>query len=222
MPPQAFAPLPLSGRTTVLLWRPLADHWRGGEGGTAGAVLAAGRLALESPGYRLAIPRPQAGALAALSAAGSALNAAVRQRYARADAGALAAAAAGVAAAAAGLTAEQGAAAGVRWCVGPRDRLVHLRCDARLHAAMLAAAEANGMGLGAWLRDAAAASAGEHQARRPDEATRTARGVCGRVTGLLVQAAAVAADAGETEAMAAAEEALAGAAMVLAGWGSRR
>ena len=222
MPPQAPAPSALSGRTTVLLWRPVADHWRGGGGGTAGAVLAAARVALDSPGYRGEIPRPGADALAALTGAGVVLNAAVRQRYARADAGAIAAAAEGVAAAAGAVVEGHPDPVPVRWCVGPRDRLVHLRCDARLHAAMLAAAGANGMGLGAWLRDAAAASVGEHQARRPDEATRTARGVCGRVTGLLVQAATVAADAGETEAVAAAEEALAGAAMALAGWGSRR
>ena len=91
-----------------------------------------------------------------------------------------------------------------------------------LGAAMLAAAAANGMGLGAWLRDAVAASVGEHQARRPDEATRTARGVCGRVTGLLVQAGAVAAGARESAAVGAAEDAVAGVAAALAVWGSRR
>lgn len=130
-------------------------------------MLGAARVALESPGYRWAIPRPQADALGALSAAGAALNTAVRQRYARGDAGAVAAAADAVAGAAVTLAAGCPPAAGVvRWCVGPRDLLVHLRCDPRLHAAMRAAAAANGMGLGAWLRDAAAGSVGEHAARR--------------------------------------------------------
>lgn len=206
----------------MLLWRPVADHLRGGEDGTAGAVLAAARVALESPGYRREIPRPGTDALAALTGAGVALNSAVRQRYARADAGAIAEAAERVAAAAAAVAEGQPEAGPVRWCLGPRDRLVHLRCDRRLHAAMLAAAEANGMGLGAWLRDGVAGSVGEHQARRPDEATRTARGVCGRVTGLLVQAGAVAAGARESAAVAAAEDAVAGVAAALAGWGSRR
>lgn len=214
--------MPLSGRTTVLLWRPVADSWRGGEGGTAGAVLAVARVALETPGYRREIPRPETGALAALAGAGAALNAAVRQRYARADAGAIAGAAEGVAVAAVAVVEGHPNPVPVRWCVGPPDRLVHLRCDPRLHAAMLAAAAANGMGLGAWLRDAVAGSVGEHQARRPDEATRTARGVCGRVTGLLVQAGAVAVGARESAAVAAAEDAVAGSAAVLAGWGSRR
>lgn len=215
---------PLTGRTTALLWRPAADHWRDVEGGTSGAVLGAALAALESPGYRWPLPSPTAAQVAALSRAGSALNEAVRQRYVRgAEAGAVSAAAAAVAAAARALGAGRVrgvAAAGL--CVGKRDRLVYLRVDPRLHDAMRAAAVLNGMSFGAWVRDGVAAELGEHQARRPAAETRDGRTVAGRVVGLLVQAGDVAATRGEVAAIEAAEEALAAAAERLGGWGSRR
>ncbi|WP_260973503.1 hypothetical protein [Mycolicibacterium llatzerense] len=216
--------LPLTGRTTALLWGPAAAHWRGTEGGTAGAVLAAALAALESPGYRWPIPAPEAAEVGELVRAGSALNDAVRQRYVRgANAGAVAAASAAVTSAARALGAAQPqGAATVALCVGKRDRLVHLRLDPRLHAAMRAAAAANGMGFGAWVRDAVAAAVHEHQPRRPAEETRTARAVCGRIAGLLVQAADVAASGSEVAAIGAAEDAVAAASARLSRWGSRR
>ncbi|MCH9728191.1 MAG: hypothetical protein K0U84_00640 [Actinomycetia bacterium] len=217
-------PLPLSGRTTVLLWRPVAERWRAGEGGTAGAVLAAALAALDAPGYRCAIPAPAAGEVDALAAAGAALNVAVRQRYVRGQgAGAIGAAAAGVAAAArlVGDGQPEGASRAVL-CVGERDRLVFLRFDPRLHAAIAEAAAVNGMGLGAWVRDAVAGSLAEHQARRPAVETRDGRTVAGRIAGLLVQAGDVAADRAETEAVEAAEDVLAATVARLSRWGSRR
>lgn len=215
---------PLTGRTTALLWRPVADHWRGGDGGTAGAVLAATLAALDVPGFRWAIPSPSAADVAALARAGSALNEAVRQRYMRgAGAGSITAATGGVQAAARRLGESQprGAKEPVL-CVGKRDRLVFLRLDPRLHGAMRNAARLNGMGLGAWVRDSVAAAVDEHQARRPTEETRGARTVAGRIAGLLVQAGDVAADRAEAAAVAAADDALAAAAARLSRWGSRR
>lgn len=215
---------PLTGRTTALLWRPVAAHWRGGDGGTAGAVLAATLAALDEPGFRWPIPSPSAAEVDALARAGSALNEAVRQRYMRGSgAGSITAAAGAVAAAARRLGERQprGAKEPVL-CVGKRDRLVYLRLDPRLHAAMRDAAGLNGMGLGAWVRDSVAAALNEHQARRPTEETSAARTVAGRIAGLLVQAGDVAADRAETEAVAAADDALAAAATRLSRWGSRR
>lgn len=216
--------LPLTGRTTALLWGPAAAHWRGVEGGTAGAVLAGVLAALDSPGYRWPIPAPTAAEVEALTRAGSALNDAVRQRYARgANAGAVAAASAAVTAAAGALGAGQPpGAATVALCVGKCDRLVHLRLDPRLHDAMRTAAAVNGMRLGAWVRDGVAASLNEHQARRPAAETRTARGVCGRIAGLLVQAAEVEAGGSELAAIGEAEDMLAMAVARLSRWGSRR
>ena len=215
---------PLAGRTTALLWRPVADHWRAGEGGTAGAVLAAVLGALDSPGYRCAIPAPAAAEVEALTAAGAALNKAVRWRYVRgAEAGSIDAAASAVAAAARRLGAGQPAsAARAVLCVGKRDRLVFLRLDPRLHVAAREAAAVNGMSLGGWVRDSVAAEVGEHQARRPAEETHAARAAAGRIAGLLVQAADVAVDRGEVEAVAAADDALAAAVARLSRWGSRR
>ena len=215
---------PVTGRTTALLWRPAADHWRAGDGGTAGAVLAAVLGALDAPGYRCAIPAPAAAEVEELAAAGTALNEAVRWRYVRGqEAGSISAAAADVATAARGLGSGQlrGAARAVL-CVGKRDRLVFLRLDPRLHAAMRDAAAVNQMSLGGWVRDAVAAAVGEHQARRPAEATRDGRTVAGRIAGLLVQAGDVAADRAEIEAVEAAEDALAAAGDRLGRWGSRR
>lgn len=215
---------PLTGRTTALLWSPAATHWRGRDGGTAGAVLDTAVRALSGPGWRWPIPSPSRAEVEALSRAGSALNSAVRQRYVRGqDAGAITAAADDVAAAARALGAGQ--SSGVEHpvlCVGKRNRLVHLRMHPRLHAAMREAAAANGMGFGAWVRDGVAAALGEHQARRPTAETRDGRAVAGRVAGLLVQAAAVAGDAAEAHAAAAADAALADAAARLVRWGSRR
>lgn len=214
----------MTAATTVLLWRPVAAHWRGGEGGTGGAVLGAVLRALDAPGYRWALPAPTVVQVDALARAGAALNESVRQRYVGGEgAGALVASAAAVAAAARALGAEQPTVAGgVVLCTGPRDRLVHLRLDPRLHTAMREAAMACGMGFGAWVRDGVAAVLGEHQARRPAEETCAGRRVAGRVAGLLVQAGAVAVDGGERAAVAAAEEALAAAAERMSGWGSRR
>lgn len=215
---------PLTGRTTALLWRPLADHWRGGEGGTAGAVLAAALAALDAPGFRWPIPSPSPAEVAALTRAGSALNEAVRQRYMRGPAaGSITVAAGKVAAAAERLGRHQprGAREPVL-CVGKRDRLVFLRLDPRLHAAMRDAARLNGMGIGAWMRDSAAAVVDEHQARRPTEETGEARTVAGRIAGLLVQAGDIAADRGEAAAVTAADDALAVAVARLSRWGSRR
>jgi len=215
---------PLTGRTTALLWGPVAAHWRGGEGGTAGAVLAAALRALETPGFRLPIPSPTRAEVDALARAGSLLNEAVRQRYVRGPgAGSIAAAAVGVAAAARRLG--DGQPRGTDrpvLCVGKRDRLVFLRLDSRLHAAMRDAAGLHGMGFGAWVRDGVAAAVEEHQARRPSEETREARTVAGRIAGLLVQAGDVTADRAEADAVAAADDALAGAAARLSRWGSRR
>jgi hypothetical protein len=212
------------GRTTALLWAPAAAHWRGSEGGTSGAVLAALLAALQVPGYRREIPAPTRAEVEALARAGTALNAAVRQRYVRgAAAGAVAVAAADVTAAARRLGADQ--PPGVEFparCAGKCDRLVHLRMDPRLHAAMRDAARANGMSFGSWVRDGVAASLDEHQARRPAAETRDARAIAGRVAGLLVQAATVAVDTAEADAVASAEDALAEAAARLSRWGSRR
>lgn len=214
----------LPGVTTAKLWRPVAAHWRGGEGGTAGAVLAATLIALDAPGFRAAIPSPSVAEVDALARAGSALNEAVRQRYVRGSgAGSITAAAGGVAAAARRLGERQprGAKEPVL-CVGKRDRLVKLRLDPRLYGTMRDAARLNGMAFGAWVRDSAAAVVDEHQARRPTEETRAARTVAGRIAGLLVQAGDVAADRSEIEAVAAADDALAVAAARLSRWGSRR
>ncbi len=215
---------PLAGRTTALLWRPVAAHWRGGEGGTAGAVLAAALAALDAPGFRCPLPSPSQTEVDALARAGTVLNDAVRQRYVRgAEGGAIEAAAVRVAAAAQRLGRDQAVGAGRPvLCVGKRDRLVFLRLDPRLHGAMHDAARLHGMGFGAWVRDGVAASVGEHQARRPSAQTRDARTVAGRVTGLLVQAGDVAADRSESEAIAAADDALSAAAGRLSRWGSRR
>lgn len=215
---------PLAGVTTALLWRPVAAHWRGGEGGTAGAVLAATLSALDAPGFRLATPSPSPADIAALTRAGTALNEAVRQRYIRGPgAGAITAAAGGVATAARRLGDRQPRGANEPvLCVGKRDRLVKLRLDPRLHKAMRDAAALNGMSLGAWVRDSVAAVVDEHQARRPTDETRDARAVAGRIAGLLVQAGDVAADRAEADAVAAADEALADAAARLSRWGSRR
>lgn len=221
----AAAPLPLSGRTTVLLWGPAAAHWRGREGGTAGAVLDAAVRALGAPGYRWPIPAPERGAREALARAGTALNTAVRQRYVRGEAvGAIAGAAGEVAARAAAVCAGGPTAAGspAVLCVGRLDRLVHVRMDPRMLAAMHDAAAANGMRLGVWVRDGVAAALGEHQARRAAEATREARTVVGRVAGLLVQAGTVAVDDAERQAVGAAEDALSVAAERLRWWGSAR
>lgn len=221
--PGADSP-PLTGRTTALLWRPVADHWRGGDGGTAGAVLDATLAALDAPGFRWAIPSPSPAELDALTRAGTALNEAVRQRYIQGpEAGAITAAACGVAAAARRLGESQprGAKEPVL-CVGKRDRLVFLRLDPRLHGAMRDAARLNGMGLGAWVRDSVAAAVNEHQARRPTKETRDVRTIAGRIAGLLVQAGDVAADRAEATAVVAAEDALAAAAARLSRWGSRR
>ena len=215
---------PLTARTTALVWRPVAAHWRAGEGGTAGAVLAAALAALDAPGYRLPIPSPTRAEVDALARAGLALNEAVRQRYMRGQgAGSIAAAAGKVAAAAERLGSAQprGAREPVL-CVGKRDRLVFLRLDPRLHAAMWDAARINGMGFGAWVRDGVAAAVDEHQARRPTEETRETRTVAGRIAGLLVQAGDVAADRTEDAAVAAAEDALSDAVGRLSRWGSRR
>lgn len=207
----------------MLLWRPVADHWRGADGGTAGAVLAAAHDALAGAGYRPGIPAPSDAEVAALTRAGNALNIAVRERYMRGgETGSVATAAAAVLGAAQALGRGWSAARPAQLCTGPRDRLVHLRCDPLVHAAMVAAAEANALTLGAWVRDACAAAVGEHQARRPAAGTRTARSLCGRITGLLVQAADVAADRGESAAVVAAEDAIAGAVERMASWGSRR
>lgn len=215
---------PLTGRTTALVWGPVAAHWRGGEGGTAGAVLAAALAALDAPGFRRPIPSPLPAEVAALARAGTALNEAVRQRYMRGPAaGSVTAAAGKVAAAAARLGHDQprGAKEPVL-CMGKRDRLVFLRLDPRLHAAMRDAARLNGMGFGAWVRDSVAAAVEEHQARRPTGETGEARTVAGRIAGLLVQAGDVAADPAEAAAVAAADDALAAAAARLSRWGSRR
>lgn len=215
---------PLTGRTTALVWRPVADHWRGGEGGTAGAVLDAALTALDAPGFRRPIPSPSAAEVAALARAGSVLNEAVRQRYMRGPgAGSITGAAGTVAVSAERLGHSQprGAREPVL-CAGKRDRLVFLRLDSRLHAAMRDAARLNGMGFGAWVRDGVAAAVDEHQARRPTEETREARTVAGRIAGLLVQAGDVAADRAEAAAVVAADDALAAAAARLSRWGSRR
>lgn len=215
---------PLAATTTALVWRPVAAHWRGGEGGTAGAVLGAALAALDTPGFRQPTPSPSAAEVAALARAGSALNEAVRQRYMRGPAaGSIAAAASSVAAAARRLGEHQppGAREPVL-CVGKRDRLVKLRVDPRLHAAMRDAGRLNGMGLGAWVRDSVAAAVDEHQARRPTVETGEARTVAGRIAGLLVQAGDVAADRAEAAAVAAADDALAVAVARLSRWGSRR
>ncbi|RFZ42931.1 hypothetical protein DAVIS_02023 [Mycobacterium marinum] len=207
-----------------MLWAPAAAHWRGQEGGTAGAVLDTAVRALGACRWRWPIPSPTRGEVEALSRAGATLNAAVRQRYVRGQvAGAITAAAAEVAVAAAGLGVGQLSGVGRPvLCVGKRDRLVHLRMDTRLHVAMGEAARLNGMGFGAWVRDGVAAALGEHQVRRPTVETRDGRTTAGRVAGLLVQAAAVAADGVEEDAVAAADEALAGAAARLSWWGSGR
>lgn len=210
-------------QTTVLVWSSAADHWRRQEGGTSGAVLAAAASALDAPGYRLPSPAPRSVDVAALTQAGTLLNEAVRQRYIEGErAGAIGAAASAVAAAARSVGAGQSGASRAVLCCGPCNRLVKLRLDSRLREAMHAAAAANGMSFGAWVRDSVAATLGEHQARRPAPETRAARTVAGRVTGLLVQAAAVAADTAELEAVQLAEDELAAAAGRLAGWGSRR
>ncbi len=187
-------------------------------------MLAAGLAALDGPGYRCAIPAPAGAEVYALAAAGTALNEAVRQRYVRGqEAGDIGASAAAVATAARGLGAGQPVGGGrAVLCVGPRDRLVFLRLDPRLHAVMLDAAAVNGMSLGAWLRDGVAAVVGEHRARRPAAETRDGRTVAGRIAGLLVQAVEVAVGRAEVEAVAAAEDALAAAVERLSGWGSRR
>lgn len=215
---------PLMGRTTALLWRPAAEHWRDAESGTSGAVLGAALAALDSPGYRCPLPAPTAAQVAALAQAGMELNEAVRARYVRgAEVGAVSAAATAVAAAARALGAGQPRGVGAAvLCVGKRDRLVYLRADPRLHAAMLSAAKVNGMSFGAWVRDGVAAELAEHQARRPAAETRDGRTVAGRVAGLLVAAGAVAAGGGEVGAVGVAEEALAAAVERLGGWGSRR
>ncbi len=215
---------PLAGRTTALLWRPVADHWRAGEGGTAGAVLASVLDALDAPGYRCAIPAPAAAEVEALAAAGAALNEAVRWRYVRGqEAGSIGAAASAVAAAARRLGTDQpGGAQRAELCVGKRDRLVFLRLDPLLHAAVRDAAVVNGMSLGGWVRDSVAAGVGEHQARRPAEETRDGRTVSGRIAGLLVQAADVAVGRAEIESIAAADAALAAAVVRRSRWGSRR
>lgn len=215
---------PLTGCPTVKLWQPVAAHWRGGEGGTAGAVLVAALAALDAPGFRLPIPAPKRAEVDSLARAGSALNDAVRQRYTRGpEAGAITAAAAGVGAAARRLG--EGQPRGARepvLCTGKRDRVVKLRLDPRLYAAMRDAAGLYGTGFGEWMRDGVAATVNEHQARRPAEETRDARTVAGRIAGLLVQAGDVAADRAEAAAVAAADEALADAAARLSRWGSRR
>lgn len=210
-------------QTTALLWSAAADHLRRHEGGASSAVLAAATAALDVPGYRLPSPAPRAVDVAALTQAGTLLNEAVRQRYIEGErAGAIGAAAAAVGAAARGVGDGQSSASRAVLCCGPCNRLVKLRLDARLRAAMHAAAGANGMSFGAWVRDSVAATLGEHQARRPAAETRAARTVAGRVTGLLVQAAAVAADTAELAAVQLAEDELAAAAGRLAAWGSRR
>lgn len=208
----------------MLLWAPAAAYWRGREGGTAGAVLDAALRALSAQGYRWPLPAPSGAQVAALAKAGSALNAAVRERYVRGvEAGPIAAAAADVAAAARKLGGDHvPPASAAALCSGNCDRLVHLRMDPRLHDAMQAAARTNGMALGAWVRDSVAAALGEHQARRPAVETRDGRVAAGRIAGLLVQAADVAADAAERAAVAAADAAVAEAAQRLSGWGSRR
>jgi hypothetical protein len=215
---------PLTGRTTALVWGPVATHWRSGEGGTAGAVLAAVLRALDAPDFRGPIPTPSRVEVDALARSGTVLNEAVRQRYVRGEgAGPIEVAAARVAAAAQRLG--DGQPVGVEspvLCVGKRDRLVFLRLDPRLHAAVRDAAKVNGMSLGAWVRDSVAAVVNEHQARRPTDETRDARAVAGRIAGLLVQAGDVAADRAEADAVAAADEALADAAARLSRWGSRR
>lgn len=214
---------PAAVQTTALLWSAAADHLRRHEGGASSAVLAAATAALDVPGYRLRSPAPRSADVAALTQAGTLLNEAVRQRYIDgAQAGAIGAAAGAVAAAARGVGAGQSGASRAVLCCGPCNRLVKLRMDSRLREAMHAAAAANGMSFGAWVRDSVAATLGEHQARRPAAETRAARTVAGRVTGLLVQAAAVAADTAELAAVQLAEDELAAAAGRLAGWGSRR
>ncbi len=207
-----------------MLWRPVADHWRAGEGGTAARpVLAAMVRALNAPGYRCAIPAPGRGQVEKLAAAGTALNEAVRWRYVRGqDAGAIGGVAADVEAAARRLGAAQpGSAERAGLCQGKCDRLVCLRLDPRLHVAVREAAAVNGMTLGGWVRDSVAAEVDEHQARRPAEETRAARTVVARIGGLLVQAANVAVDRGEVEAIAAADDALTAATERLRRWGSR-
>lgn len=207
----------------MLLWRPAAAHWRGAPGGTAGAVLAAGLAALDAPGYRYAIPAPAAVEVEALAVAGTALNEALRVRYMRGErAGAITAASSSVAACAARLGAgQQPGPAVAALCVGSRDRLVYLRLDPRLHAAMSDAAALNGMGLGAWLRDGIAAELGEHSARRAGPQTREARRVARRIAGLLAQAENVATDRAERNAVEAAKAAVEMGRVHMEGWGAR-
>lgn len=213
----------LTGRTTALLWQPLAGHWRGGEGGTAGAVLAAALAALDEQSFRRPIPSPLRDEVEALAGAGSALNDAVRQRYVHGPgAGAIVAAAHSVSAAAGRLGVGQPQGTDLALCRGKCDRVVFLRLDPRLQAAMHDAARFNGMSFGAWIRDGVAAMVGEHQARRASQETRDGRAVAGRVAGLLVQAAVVVEDGAEAEAVAGAEDGLAGAVARLSRWGSRR
>lgn len=213
-----------TGRTTALLWRPAAARLRGAAGGTGRAVVDAVVPALIAPGYRQPIPAPKRGDVETLVRAGNALNTAVKQRYVRgAQGGAIAAAAVDVAAAARRITAgTDGRTKATVFCVGKRDRLVWLSVDPTVHAAMAAAAAANDMSLGEWIRDGVAADVGEHQARRAASETHEARAAAGRIAGLLAQAGAVATGSAELQAIGSADDELAAAAEQLNKCGSRR
>lgn len=209
--------------TTVRVWAPAAAHFRGAPSGASGAAVESAVRALGAPGYRWPIPGPNRVEVDALSAAGSALNTAVRTRYVRGgSAGAIGPAARALAQAAEDLAATVALAPrGPAVCVGGLRGLVKVRLDRRLHLAMLDAAASNRMRFGGWVRDSLAASLGEHQARRPSAETRDARAGIGRAAGLVVQAGDVAAG-DEVAAVAAADAALAAASARLLTWGSRR
>lgn len=209
--------------TTVRVWAPAAAHLRNAPSGASGAAVEAAVRALGAQGYRWPIPGPSRSEVDALTAAGTALNTAVRTRYVRGgSAGAIGPAAAALTQAAAALAASMAyATGGPGVCVGGLRSMVKVSLDRRLHAAMLDAAGANRMRFGGWVRDSLAASLGEHQARRPSTETRDARAGIGRAAGLVVQAGEVAVG-DEVAAIEAADAALAAAAARLLNAGSRR
>ncbi len=209
--------------TTVRVWSGIPDHWRSAEGGTAGAVLAVARRALDAEGYRARLMTPDGGQVVALVAAGQALNDAVRVRYARGDdAGDVGSAAARVRSAAISLGAGMAPPASVRLCVGRLSGVVKVRADAGLWAAVRSAAALNGMSVGAWIRDGIAAELGEDQARRPAASTVDARRQIARAAALIAQAELIADGDDEAAVIAAAGAALDGARRRLRGCGAYR
>lgn len=198
--------------TTVRVWAGVSERWRSAPGGTSCAVLNAARMALESPAYRAPLPAPDDAATAALNAAGQGLNGALRLRHARgAEAGAIAAAATAVATAATALMRQPIAVAPVCYCTGALDGMVKITMPAPFHMAMREAAALHRMPLSAWLRDAIAATLGEHQVRVPASASVDAWTALRRCVALIAQAEQTAATSDEEAAVVRAGDALAAA-----------